>query len=627
MAEKLIAGRYQLLEVVGSGGMAQVWRATDNVLGRAVAVKVMLPQYADDHDFAVRFKQEAQAAANLASPYIVNIYDWGHDDQDNTYYIVMEYVRGTDLKTLIRQEGALPQEQVAQIAQQVASALDTAHGYDVIHRDIKPQNIMIGPSGNAKVMDFGIARANEANMTQTGSVLGSAYYVSPEQAQGKALAGTSDLYSLGVVMYEALTGQVPFDGSDPVSVAVKQVNEAPRPLEELRPDIDPGLAAIVERAMDKDPSRRFPTAKAMQADLGRYLAGQPVATLSGEATSATRVIDQVPRASQTAVMPQVGGSKGQVYSDRGRASQNPARRHRKWPWVLLIVVVLAAIVGAIFLVRSCSAPQASVPNVINQTQDVATQTLTQSGFTVGQITFQPSTTVAQGVVISQDPAPGSTAAQGSGVALIVSSGTSTTMAAVPSVSGLGPDAAAKKITAAGFVPLRGPDVTEQSSSYVSGKVCQQSPESGTQQLLGSTVTYQVYVPPAPTMATVPPLVGVSKADAKKNLSNAGLSGSYSTAYSDSVPAGYVISQTVSAGKQVQSGTVIGVVVSKGPKPVAQVSVPDLNGMTYNQAKSKCSALGLSLSASGDTSSGKCVSQDPTPGEKVDTGTVVEASFA
>ena len=200
MLNRVFGNRYRLVEKVGIGGMAEVYKATDEVLGRTVAVKVMLPQYAADPSFAARFRQEAQAAANLQSPYIVNIYDWGQDD--GTYFIAMEFVRGTDLKTAIEQRGSIGQRKVAEIGSQVCAALSVAHGYDIIHRDIKPHNIMVQPDGNAKVMDFGIARAGNSSMTQTGSVMGTAYYVSPEQAQGKPLTPATDIYSLGVVLYK-----------------------------------------------------------------------------------------------------------------------------------------------------------------------------------------------------------------------------------------------------------------------------------------------------------------------------------------------------------------------------------------------------------------------------------------
>lgn len=231
--QRVLGGRYLLKDKVGNGGMASVYRAQDQVLDRTVAVKIMLPQYAGDATFAARFKQEAQAAAGLQSPYIVGVYDWGKDG--DTYYIVMEYLRGTDLKSGVRSHGALDPKKVAQIGSQICGALSVAHKHEIIHRDIKPQNIMVLPDGNIKVMDFGIARAKNSHLTQDNNVLGTAHYVSPEQTRGQDLGATSDIYSLGVVMYECATGRVPFDGDDAISVALKQVNELPIPAEPGEP--------------------------------------------------------------------------------------------------------------------------------------------------------------------------------------------------------------------------------------------------------------------------------------------------------------------------------------------------------------------------------------------------------
>ena len=319
MIGRVFNNRYQITERIGIGGMAEVYRAQDNVLGRLVAVKVMLPQYAADESFTQRFKQEAASAANLQSPYIVNVYDWGQDE--GTYYIVMEYVRGSDLKTAINQRGAINQRKVAEIGSQVCQALSVAHGLDIIHRDIKPQNIMVQPDGNVKVMDFGIARAKNSTKEQTSSVLGTAHYISPEQAQGKELTAASDIYSLGIVLYESATGKLPFDGPDAVSVAMKQVQDEPVPPRELNPEIDPSLEAIILKAMSKNPMERFATAKDMRSALNDYLAGRPVALGAGFTGAQTQIMGGVPNIGPmpdgTAVMPAVGGA-----NQHGGSSQN-----------------------------------------------------------------------------------------------------------------------------------------------------------------------------------------------------------------------------------------------------------------------------------------------------------------
>ena len=271
MPGRMLSGRYQVQDKIGTGGMATVYRGQDQVLGRTVAIKMMLPQYANDPSFAARFKQEAQAAAALSSPYIVSIYDWGKDGE--SYYIVMEYLRGTDLKSGIRKHGALDSRKVAQIGSQIAQALSVAHRHDIIHRDIKPQNIMVQPDGNIKVMDFGIARAKNSSLTTDNSVLGTAHYVSPEQSTGKPLGPTTDIYSLGIVMYEAATGRVPFIGDDAISVAMKQVNELLSHLA-INPNVDPALEAIILRCMEKNPADRYQSADELARALRDFIAGR-----------------------------------------------------------------------------------------------------------------------------------------------------------------------------------------------------------------------------------------------------------------------------------------------------------------------------------------------------------------
>src|SRR5450759_457820 len=294
--------------------MADVYKAADETLGRTVAVKVMHARFAADPSFAARFRQEAQAAANLVSPNIVNMYDWGQDA--DTYYIVMEYVRGSDLKSIIDRKGALPSRTVADIGAQVCSALSVAHGYDVIHRDIKPHNIMVQPDGHVKVMDFGIAHAGTSMMTQTGSVLGTAEYLSPEQAQGTPLTAASDLYSLGVVLYEAATGRLPFDGDTPVAVAFKQVNEQAIPPHVANPDIDPDLDAVIVKAMQKKTTDRYVSADDLRRDLRAIAQGRSVDATAGHEGTGAAAAGVTSRMEKTAVMPTVIGSEGDRYSKR-----------------------------------------------------------------------------------------------------------------------------------------------------------------------------------------------------------------------------------------------------------------------------------------------------------------------
>ncbi len=343
MKELLFGRRYRVTEKIGSGGMADIYRAVDETLGRTVAVKVMHARFATSPHFAARFRQEARAAANLVSPYIVNMYDWGQDG--DSYYIVMEYVQGSDLKQ-VEHDAALPSSRVAEIGAQVCTALSAAHGYDVIHRDIKPHNIMVQPDGSVKVMDFGIARAGNSAMTQTGSVMGTVQYLSPEQAQGKPLSPASDLYSLGVTLYEAATGRLPFDADNPVTVALMHVGEvAPLP-SAVNPGIDPALESVIIKAMQKNPDDRYASADEMRRELD--------AIASGAAGAATSVIGRVDK---TAVMPVVGAGFEGVEGAGASASAEPVfadtldtesrvGAHRPaWAWVALAVLLAAAGLG------------------------------------------------------------------------------------------------------------------------------------------------------------------------------------------------------------------------------------------------------------------------------------------
>ena len=447
-------GRYQITERIGIGGMAEVYSAQDTVLGRTVAVKVMLPQYASDPSFTERFRQEAASAANLQSPYIVNIYDWGQDG--GTYYIVMEYVRGGDLKTGIKERGAINQRKVAEIGSQVCRALSVAHKQDIIHRDIKPQNIMIQPDGNVKVMDFGIARAKNSVRSKTSSVLGTAHYISPEQAQGKDLTPTSDIYSLGIVLYEAATGQLPFDGPDAVSVAMKQVNEEPVPPREINPQIDPAFEAIIMKALEKDPHNRYATANDMRADLNNFLAGRPVSVYSDGFTSAATSVMVPPAgtsADATSVMPStVSASTAQSYRQESSTSKGSGSGSKKG-LVIAIVAILAVIaiaVGVAFAsgVFGSSEDDLEVPSVTNRTLEEAYQIIGDAGFEVGTISRVYDSSVEEGTVISQDPEAGEMRAANTKINLTVSLGEDTVT--VPDISGMTAEEAQRTLASYGL---------------------------------------------------------------------------------------------------------------------------------------------------------------------------------
>lgn len=542
------------------GGMAEVYKATDSTLGRTVAVKVMLPQYASDPNFAARFRQEAQAAANLSSPYIVNIYDWGRDG--DSYYIVMEYVRGTDLKTAIQQRGNIHPRKVAEIGSQVCSALSVAHGYDIIHRDIKSANIMVQGDGNVKVMDFGIAQAGHPGMTQDSSVLGTAHYVSPEQAQGKKLTPASDLYSLGIVLYEAATGQLPFDGADVVSVAMKQVSDLPVPPRQINPNIDPQFESIIMTALEKNPDDRFATAKEMQRAIDDYL--------SGRASAETQVLNPGYAAAgvgaygvdQTTVMPTPGQTTIMPGGGRGGMQQPPRNSNTKRN-VIIAIIAIILIAGIGFFVANGAGlfggGSVTVPNLQGQTEQEARKSLNTVGLKVGKIKLDISETVEKGKVISQTPTANSHVEPGSTVDLVISSGkTSGNLVTVPNLTGLTASEAEQQLAALGLV---GSSKEEYSDSIEAGKVSAQDPVMNSQIEAGSTVNY--VISKGKRTSGVDDYVGDSVSVARAGLQAAGFRVQVQEAEDSTVSAGTVVGQIPNSGN-LEPGSTVVLIVAKAP---------------------------------------------------------------
>ncbi len=558
MIGRVFNNRYQITERIGIGGMAEVYQAQDRVLGRLVAVKVMLPQYASDPEFTQRFRQEAASAANLQSPYIVNVYDWGQDE--GTYYIVMEYVRGSDLKSAIKQRGAINQRKVAEIGAQVCQALSVAHNQDIMHRDIKPQNIMVQPDGNVKVMDFGIARAKNSMKDQTSSVLGTAHYISPEQAQGKELTPASDIYSLGIVMYEAVTGSLPFDGPDAISVATMQVNDFPLAPSQINPDIDPGLEAIIMHALEKDPHARFATATDMKHCLNDYLAGRPV-LIDGEET---RAMDGAYATGGTSVMPAVEGN-GQHTTSAARTVKavdtEAERKAKKKRNILIAVGIVAAVAIIAALVFALGGTKSgTVPDVSGKTVQQATSALTSAGYTVGTQTQVYSDTVASGSVVSTDPAAGAKAESGTKVNLNVSKGKE--QVEVPDLSGMPADQAKQALTKLGLTAKAG--TSQNSDTVAADLVMSQDPASGTKVSKGSTVTYVLSL--GTSTIDVPNVVGQTESAATTSLKNSGFAVDTYYDYSSTVASGKVISQNPGSGNKLAKGSTVSITISQGAEP-------------------------------------------------------------
>ena len=617
MNKRVFGDRYKVTERIGMGGMAEVFKANDTTLGRTVAVKVMLPQYASDRTFAARFRQEAQAAANLTSPFIVNIYDWGRDD--DMYYIVMEYVRGTDLKTAVQQRGSIHPRKVAEIGSQVCSALSVAHSYGIIHRDIKSANIMVQTDGNVKVMDFGIAQAGNTDMTTDSNVLGTAHYVSPEQAQGKPLTGTSDLYSLGIVMYEACTGQLPFDGPDAVSVAMKQVNEDPVPPRAINGSIDPALEAIILRAMSKNPWERFSTANEMKQALDDYLAGRGSAASAAATTvigapagaaaaaGVTRVIDPVEAGEQA-------GSVKNSYSRSGsNGSSGGAGGSKKGPRFKIVAAVVAVLAIALIAFAGVSllggnkAEQVIVPDVTNHTLQEATEILEDYGLTVGVVKYEPNETVEKDLVFYQDPAYNDSIAKDGKVNLVISSGKDEPeQVPVPNLLGLTDIQAQKALLDAGFVASSNEEFSDE---YEQGKICRQEPANGSSVEKGSTVKYWVSKGKANTNVVISNYLGWSEGDALAELQKQGLKVNTETGYSNDVSTGEVMGQSISAGTSVAAGTTITLTISLGAQ---NVPVPNVVGLGEAKATSTLKNAGFKVSKNyAEGTEGKVINQDVT----------------
>ena len=591
MTGKVFSGRYQINDRIGIGGMAEVYRAQDNVLGRLVAVKVMLPQYAADPDFTRRFRQEAAAAANLQSPYIVNVYDWGQDD--GTYYIVMEFVRGSDLKTAIQQRGAVNQRKAAEIGAQVCQALSVAHGQDIIHRDIKPQNIMVQPDGNVKVMDFGIARAKNSMSDKTSSVLGTAHYISPEQAQGKELTAASDIYSLGVVLYEAVTGQLPFDGPDAVGVALKQVKDYPVPPCEINPDVDPALEDIIMTALEKDPAHRFATANDMRLALNDFLAGRAaggrgaVGARSDFTEAQTRVIGPAAGAmaagDSTQVMPGINPGADYIPQRNNSFQAPPEKKSKKGPIIAICAILAVALIAGLAFAFLGGDKGKPVPNVTKMTQEQATSELEAAGFKVGTVDTKYDDSVEAGLVISQDPKGGEKREEGSKVNLVISQGTE--QVTVPNFYNMTIEQAQAEAKKYNLTLVQGK--SENSSDVEADHILSQSPEAGQKVAKGSSVTYVMSL--GTSSVGVPYVTGYSEDSAISTLKNAGFNVNVEKQYSETQTAGLVISQNPGGGNKVEDGSTITITVSLGPDPAKQPAKPDSSSGASSSGSSSASS--------------------------------------
>jgi beta-lactam-binding protein with PASTA domain/predicted Ser/Thr protein kinase len=552
--DTVIDGRYRVLHRLGSGGMADVYCAEDQQLGRRVALKLLYPRFAEDEEFVERFRREASSAAGLQHPNIVGIFDRG--EWDGTYYIAMEFLEGRTLKQLVREQGALAPDRAVDIATQVLRAARFAHKRGVVHRDIKPHNVILDEEGRAKVTDFGIARAGASDMTETGSIMGTAQYLSPEQAQGQPVSARSDLYSIGVLLYELLTGRVPFDAESPVTIALKQVSEAPVPPSQLNPAISPALEAVVLRALEKDPGFRF-------ADADEFIAALEAAR--AEPTVVAREVRLEP-------FPMPGEPFAVVDEERPDG--------RWWLWLLALLLLAALAVGAYLLMRPA---QLDVPEVVGDRSAIASQKLQNAGFEV-DIETVVNADVPKDRVATQKPQPGERAAEGSTVTIVVSSGPGE--ATIPQVQGLRRGAARKRLEQAGFTV----DVRKKSSDDVPrNRVIETSPPENSQLEKGRTVV--LTVSSGPERVTVPDVEGSDREAARSELEAAGLRAVITERESQDAEPGTVLAQDPAAGREVDKGSAVTLVVAKAPP---KVDVPDVVDLDKAQARATLEKAGFEV---------------------------------
>jgi len=612
--ETIIDGRYRVISRLGSGGMADVYLAQDQLLGRDVAVKVLHHHFAEDHEFVERFRREASSAAALSHPNIVGIFDRG--EWNGTYYIAMEYVAGRSLKTIVREQGPLEPALAIDIVIQILRAARSAHRRGVIHRDLKPHNVILDEEGRARVTDFGIARAGASDMTLTGSIMGTAQYLSPEQAQGFAVSATSDLYSVGVILYELLTGVVPFEGETAVAIAFKQVSAEPRPPSELNPALPQSLDAVVLRALAKDPAQRYADADELIAALQRERDALPALAGAPAAVAYHAPPPAAPVGTGSLLLAPAGAGAFAAQEDDAAPPENGERRRRALLWGGAALVLLAC-AAVLVLVLTQSPQSVRVPVVTGQTEQSAGAELRGAGLNPVP-SLASSTRVASGLVISQAPAPGSVVKKGARVSIVVSGGPASK--SLVNVAGLSASAAAAKLRKAG---LRTTNKSEPSKTVEAGLVIGTEPPAETEVQEGHLITLLVSSGPPPVR--VPDVTGQSLEAAEATLTNAELTlGTVTRKASGTQVPGTVLAQSPPAGGSLHAGQKVDLTVAKAPK---EVTVPEVEGAAQAAATAHLKNAGFNVKAVSVPSTeaaqvGVVLKQTPASGGKARKGSTV-----
>ncbi len=597
MIQRILARRYELQELIGGGGMADVYKAQDKLLDRAVAVKILHQQYANDAEFVEKFRREATAAAKLAHPNIVNIYDVGEDG--GSQYIVMEYVSGPTLKEVIQQKGCLEPIEAVRIAKEIASALESAHRNNLVHCDIKPHNILVMPDGHIKVTDFGIARAVSAStMTYSGSVMGSVHYFSPEQAKGTVITTKSDVYSLGVVLYEMLTGQLPFNGETSVSIALKHLQEEPVPIRQLNPSIPPVLEAIVQKAMSKDPADR-PSSTELYADLNQAKAMLAGRGISQEAVSndpfATRMIPRITpemMAEQRSERPAKNptGSRGDYQPQYQPPEEKSIFKSKSFIAVLVGILFMGFFVGSFLSFgKFWSSAEINVPDVVGKSSVVAQQILEDKNLRV-KIVEANDDSVPAGQVVSQYPEAGAKVKEQRLVTITVSKGGQELT--MPDLKSMSRSNAEEKLKKMG---LKIGAVFEENAKEPAGTVINQDPRSGSKITKGQTVDITVSLGEKKKEVTVQNYTGLSVDSAKSNLEANGLSLGGISEETSTKPKGTVIGQSPAAGSTTTEGGSVSLIISSGSSGGAKAD--------SNQAPTPSAATAKGKTDAGKSSTG------------------------
>jgi eukaryotic-like serine/threonine-protein kinase len=606
----LFDGRYRIIRKLGSGGMANVYLAEDQELGRRVAIKILNDRHANDDQFVERFRREAKNAAGLSHPNIVSIYDRG--EAEGTYYIAMEFLDGRSLKELILSRGPAPAHVAIDYARQILDALRFSHRNGIVHRDIKPHNVIVDAEGRVKVTDFGIARAGASQMTEVGSIIGTAQYLSPEQAKGAPVDQTSDLYSVGIVLYELLTGKVPFTGESPVEIAMKHISRTPEPPSALRDDVPPDLDKVVLRALAKTPEQRYPSAEEMDRDLARVAQGVAVSRDTEEA--ATQILSRAALAPTALV-----GAPPRPPAEVLYEYEEPRRPRPVWPWLLVLLLLLATALTGYFVYQQVQDELAgrgavAVPYLIDLRETQAVGLVLHEGLEPNVIR-EANADVESGFVFDQSPSFGEKVDKGRQVNIRVSTGPPQTE--VPDVIGETRDDAVAALTRAELDAKVVPIYSPKAENTVIG----QEPAAGEQVKVGTRVRINVSKGVQPV--AVPPVVGQPYDNAASTLDGAGFKVVRRDVESNQ-PADTVVGQSPAANTLARPGSTITLNVSKGPKTS---TVPDVTSLDQEAARTQLEQSGFKVDVKQQETTdpgqnGFVLSQDPAGGSQAPAGTTV-----